>query len=76
MFNDMLKAKDEVVASLSNLIFKTEGDTKEEGSRTSSFDQPDVVQSMLARDSTASTNSERVELRELERYKVKQTGPF
>lgn len=67
MYSDMLKAKDEVISTLTDQLYKSEQGTRELGSRSNSFDQPDVVQSLLPRDSTGSGN---LELKELERYKV------
>ncbi|XP_045159661.2 TBC1 domain family member 2B-like isoform X2 [Mercenaria mercenaria] len=69
MFTDMLKAKDEILVSLSNQLQSAEEEKQEHIQRTSSFDQPDVIQSLSARESTTSLSSERADLRELERYK-------
>ena len=69
MFIDMLKAKDEILVSLSSQLQSVEDEKQENIPRTNSFDQPDVIQS--SRESTASASSERSDLRELERYKAR-----
>ncbi|KAL4236317.1 TBC1 domain member 2A [Mactra antiquata] len=71
MYTEMLQAKDEVIVSLSHQIQQQEQPVEERSiPRTSSFEQPDVVaQSMSNRGSTDSTGIDKVNMKELERYK-------
>lgn len=70
MFTDMLKAKDEILVSLTNQLQDVESERQDVMPRTNSFEQPDVIQSLSSRDSSASQSAEKADLRELERYKV------